>query len=51
MKEKQKTTTITIMVFLGPPGGVEQKSVPADTVDTRRGGRKGDPQHKVVKQI
>ena len=31
----------------GPAGG-RNKTVPADTVDTLRGRRKGDPQHKVV---
>ena len=30
----------------GPAGG-RKTAVPADTVDTLRGGRKGDPQHKV----
>ena len=44
---KEKTTTTTMTVFLGPRGG-RKRAVPADTVDTLRGGRKGDPQHKVV---
>ena len=34
-------------MFLGPRGG-STKAVPAISVDTLRGGRKGDPQHKVV---
>ena len=47
----EKITTITTMtVFLGPRGG-RKRAVPADTVDTLRGGRKGDPQHKVVGKI
>ena len=33
-------------VFLVPQGG-RKRAVPADTVDTLRGGRKGDPQQKV----
>ena len=35
-----------ITVFLVPRG--RKRAVPASTVDTRRGGRKGVPQHKVV---
>ena len=40
-------TTITITVILVPPGGGggRNKVVPAVSVDTFRGGRKGDPQH------
>ena len=37
------------MVFLGPRGA-RKRAVPANTVDTFIGGRKGDPQHKVVKK-
>ena len=44
------TTAITMTVFLGPRGD-RKRAVPADTVDTLRGGRKGDPQHKVVGNI
>ena len=45
MKDTEITTIIT--VFLGPRGG-RKKAVPAISVDTLRGGRKGDPQHRVV---
>ena len=45
-KETIRTTT-RMMVFLGPRGG-RKRAVPADTVDTLSGGRKGDPRHKVV---
>ena len=38
----EKTIAITT-VFLGPRGG-GNKAVPADTVDTLRGARKGDAQ-------
>ena len=41
------TTITTIAVFLGPRGG-RKRAAPADTVDTLRGRRKGDPQQKVV---
>ena len=34
-------------VFLGPRGG-RKRAVPADTVDTLKGRRKGDHQRKVV---
>ena len=38
------------MVFLDPlRGGGEQKTVTAISVDTFRGGRKGNPQHKTVR--
>ena len=47
---KEKTTTTTMTVFLGPGGG-RKRAVPADMVDSLRGGRKGDPQHKVVGKI
>ena len=43
MKEQITITT----VFLGPRGG-RKRAVPAISVDTLRGGRKGDPQHRVV---
>ena len=42
----KRTKNITL-VFLVPPGG-RKKAVPANTVDTLRGGRKGDPRHKAV---
>ena len=42
-----KTTITTKTVFLGPPGG-RNKTVPAISVDTPRGRRKGEPQHKVL---
>ena len=29
-------------------GGGRKRAVPAETVDTIRGGRKGDPQHKII---
>jgi hypothetical protein len=37
-------------VFLCPRGG-RLKAVPADTVDTLRGGRKEDPREKVVRKM
>ena len=40
-------TTITMTVFLGPRGG-RKRAVPADTVDTLRSRRKGDPQQTVA---
>ena len=45
MEENIAITMIT--VFLGPRG-IRKRAVPAISVDTLRGGRKGDPQHKVV---
>ena len=36
-------------MLLGQRGG-RKRAVPADTVDTLRGGRKGDPQQKVVRK-
>ena len=39
--------TVTITVFLVSQGA-RKRAVPANTVDTLRGGRKGDPQHKGV---
>ena len=47
-KKEKKTTIITTTVFLGARGGGRKNTVPADTVDTLRGGRKTDPQHNVV---
>ena len=40
---------ITTTVFLVPPGG-KKRAVPANTFDTLRGGRKGDPPRKVVQK-
>ena len=51
MKEKITRIIITITtVFLGPRGG-RKRAAPADKVDTLRGGRKGDPQYKVMGEL
>ena len=47
VKIKDNIIAIIITVFLGPRGG-RKRAVPAISVDIVRGGRKGDPQYKVV---